>query len=437
MNVLAAVVPLAVALAQAQATPQARVVTLDEAVRAARAHQPQLRQARAQTAAAGARAREAKAGLLPQVSAQAGYQRTTANFLSRPGSVPGGTVRAGGGGSFDTFNYFSSSVTANQLLYDFGQTSGRSDAAEASAEATQQSERASELQVVLNARAAYFDARANRALVDVARETLQNLQRHLDQIKGFVEAGTHPEIDLAQARSDLANARVQLISAENGYLVSKATLNQAMGVEGPLDYEVAAEELTPVDGEDKPIEPLLDEAIGARPEIASLRDQVRAQQLTVRAIEGGYGPALGATLGFAQGGTSLDQLGWNLSAGLTLTWQIYQGGLTTAQVREGEANEAQAVAQLDTARQQLRVEVEQARLQVLAARASLGAAQDALVNARDRLRLAEGRYETGVGSSIELGDSQVALTQAQVQSVQAVQKLSTARAQLLKALGRF
>jgi len=59
-----------------------------------------------------------------------------------------------------------------------------------------------------------------------------------------------------------------------------------------------------------------------------------------------------------------------------------------------------------------------------------------LTNARERLRLAEERYTLGVGSAIELGDAQVALALAAAQAVQADDKLSTARAQLLRALGR-
>jgi outer membrane protein len=412
-----------------------QVVTLEQALENARAHQPQLRQARAVTDAAEARAREAKASLLPQLSASAAYQRTTANFTARPGSVPGtpGTSRSS---TFDNFNYFNDSLTLSQLLYDFGQSTGRYDAAQAQAQAQADSERAARLLTELSVRSAFFDTRANKSLVQVAREALTNQEAHLAQIEGFVQVGTRPDIDLAQARSDTANAQVQLISAENTYDISRATLNQAMGIEGPLDYEVADQALLPVYGEGQPTGPLLDEAIKARPEIASLMQQVRAQQLTVRSIEGAYGPTLAASAGATQGGISVDHLSWNLSAGLTLTWQLYQGGFTQAQVHEAEANVAQIAAQLDLVRQQLRVEVEQARLSVRAALATLGAAKDALVNARERLRLAEARYETGIGSIIELGDAQVALTTAAVQAVQADQRLSTARAQLLKALGR-
>ena len=50
-------------------------LTLDEALRLARANHPQLHAARAQTEASSARVAEAKAPLLPQVSGSASYQR--------------------------------------------------------------------------------------------------------------------------------------------------------------------------------------------------------------------------------------------------------------------------------------------------------------------------------------------------------------------------
>lgn len=407
----------------------AQVVTLDEAVQSAREHQGQLRQARASTQAAEARSRQSLAPLLPQLSATAGYQRSTAHGIERPGFV---TVTDQPG----TFNSFSDSVNLSQLIFDFGSQPNRWRAAKAQADAQAANERATALSVDFNVRAAYFDARANRALLQVARDNLANLQKHLLQTEGFVQAGTHAEIDLVQARTDTANARVSVINADNAYQTSKLNLNAAMGVQGSTDYEIADTTLETVPGEDAALDALLEEANRARPEVQSLEDQIRAQQLTVRSIQGQYGPSLAATLGLTQGGPALDRLGWNAAAGLSLTWNIFQGGLTKAQVNEAEANVLAAVAQLDLQRQQIRSDVDGARLAVRAAKESIGASQEALVNARERLRLAEQRFEVGVGSAIELGDAQLALTQASAQVVQADDRLATARAQLLRALGR-
>ena len=115
---------------------------------------------------------------------------------------------------------------------------------------------------------------------------------------------------------------------------------------------------------------------------------------------------------------------------------LFQGWLTKAQVREAEWNLQGLQAQVDELRLQVRLDVEQSRLGVKAAKAALEASQEVLVNAKERLRLAEGRYETGVGSIIELGDAQVALTSAAQQTVQAEFRLASARAQLQRAIGR-
>jgi outer membrane protein len=414
----------------------AQVLTLDQAVQIAERQAPQLRQSASQTEAARARALQARAPLLPQVNGSASYQRATGNYASRPGALPNSQGFQVPSPSFDTFNYFSFGLQATLLLYDFGQTTGKWHAAEASAEAQKETAQATRLQVILSVRTAYFNARAQKALVGVAREQLVNQERHLSQIEGFVKVGTRPEIDLAQARTDRANARVQLIGAENASTVARALLNQAMGVEGTTDYEVADEALPAVPGEDQPPEAHMAEALRARPEFLSLEQQIRSQEMTLRSIRGSRWPSIGVSTGFTDAGSQIDNLAWNWSATASLSWPLYQGGLTKAQVSEASATLAGLAAQRDLVRQQVRVEVEQARLGVRAAKAGLGAADEALENARVRLQLAEGRYQTGVGNVIELGDAQVALTNAAAQKVQSEYNLATARSQLLKALGR-
>jgi len=416
-------------------TAAARILTLDEAVQTARAQQPQLRQAHASTDAARALADEARAPLLPQIAATAGYERGTANFIPQPGSSAT-SVATAGSTSARTYNFFSSGITVYQLLYDFGQTSQRWRSQQASAQATAELELSTAQQLDLTVRATFFGARANKALVAVAEETVANLQRHLEQTQAFVKAGTRPDIDLFQARSDLATAQVQLINARNNYSQSRAQLNQAMGVEGPIDFDVADQSLGPTAGEDAPAERLLTEALKARPEMASLADQVRAQQLNLSSVRGQYGPSIAAVAGVAAGGAEVDRQSWNAQVGISLTWYLYQGGYTNAAAREGEARIRNLQAQFDSQRQQIRLQVEQVRLALEAAKGSQVSAREAATNARARLASAEGRYRTGIGNIIELSDAQVAMTAAASQVVSADFQLATARAQLIQALGR-
>jgi outer membrane protein len=273
-------------------------------------------------------------------------------------------------------------------------------------------------------------------MVGVARDTLANQERHLGQVKGFVAAGTHPEIDLTQARADRATAQLQLINAEGTYAVARATLVQATGVERSIDYDLSDEEFPPVEGEDGVVETLVDEAKSSRPEMVNLRLTLKSQELTLRSAHDMIWPALAASGTVNDRGPYLDRTNWNFTGVISLSIPLIQGGAINAQIRQAEGQLVQSKAQVDTQRLQVRLDVEQARLAIRGAKAAITAAEDALSNSRDRLRLAEGRYAAGVGNMIELGDAQVALTTAAAQRVQAQYQLYTARAQLIKALGR-
>jgi outer membrane protein len=270
----------------------------------------------------------------------------------------------------------------------------------------------------------------------VAQETLDNETKHLEQIRGYVDVGSRPHIDLVSEQANYATARVKLIQAQNGYATGRVLVEQAIGVTDLGSWEVAQESLPPVQGEASAPEALLAEALQARPDIATLQRQLDAQKLTTSALQGAYGPSLSLTGAYSQVGPATNDLSSNWNYQLVLSWPFFQGGLTRGQVRESRANEVQLVAQIEQQRQQVRVDVEQARLGVVAAIATLDAARDASEAARERLTLAEGRYETGVGNVIELSDAQLQLTTALGQQVQSEFQLAVARSQLLRALGR-
>jgi len=362
------------------------------------------------------------------------YQRATNNFAPSAGGMSIGMSAPPS--SFDTFNFFKNSLGVSQLIYDFGQTWQKRKAAQASAEAQGDAERATQLTTDLTIRSAFYTARATRDAVGVAKETLANQNKHVEQIQAFTEVGTRPEIDLLQAKTDQANAEVALINAQNDYATARASLNQAMGVEAPAGYEVVGAASPLLAGEDTPLEALVDEALRSRPDVAAKIAQLRAQELTIKAVTGRYGPVLAASTGVTYNGRNLDGLVWNWSGGFSLAWPIFEGGLLRATVRENEAQAAALRADVDIARQQARVEVDQARLTIVAGKAAIGAAERSLANAKARLNLAELRYRTGVGNGIELSDAQLAATNAGFQLLQATLKLDTARAQLQKALGR-
>lgn len=452
-NVLAASCASICAYAQADSTPQSpspsvaanpagRVLGLAELERIALAQQPQILLAQAQTRIAEGGAEIARSPLLPQVTGIAQYTRETGNYAPRPGAVPtvnqnGMTVVVTPSTSLtQSYDYWSFGLTGTQLIYDFGQTYDKYRAARETEDAQSATEKATRFVVLSSVRAAYFTARSNKDLIDVSRENLADQQKHLTQVEGFVQVGTQPPIALAQQKSAVATAQVQFVTAQNNYEISKAQLNQAAGVRGGTDYDLGDENVPPIPGEDEPLDTLLSEALKERPEMASYAKQRQADEDSIAAAKGSFGPAFSAAAGLTAAGTALSGLVPNWNAGLILSWPVFQGGLSVGEVHQAQAVLASASAMEDSEVLQIQVQVDTARLAVRGAKASLGAAEDALTNAREQLRLAEQRYSTGVGSIIELNDAQVARTSSAAQLVQARYAVASARAQLLAALGR-
>jgi outer membrane protein len=423
----------------------ARTITLSEAEQAAESQKPEVRIARANVDAGAARTEQARAPLLPQVKLDGLYERTTGNREVKPGRIRGTA------NSTTTYNWFEGQASVSQLIWDFGHSLNRWKAADAQAVALGDTEKATRLQALYDVRSAYFKARAQRALALVAQQTLTNQERHYTQISGFVTAGTRPEIDLAQARADRANAQVQLISATDAYAIARASLLRAMGTTGDIDFEVGDEGFPAQAGEGNPIEGLVDEAIQARPELAALDAQVHGQELARKAARDGYFPALSLIAGASDAGISIKQstildnfgqvqpyggMAWNVFGGVKLSWTVFDGLLIHGQVKEADANLAALRAQRDLQVQQIWLAVHQAVNTVRAALAARIAADDALAGARERQRLAEGRYNSGAGSVIELGDAELGAANAAAQRVGAEYALATARAALALALGR-
>lgn len=416
----------------ARAEEKGGTLTLEKAQEIARTQHPSILRARADTGASEARARQTRAGLLPQVTG-----RLSAQHSSHAGTLTGLTDPTAGTTSATlSANQYLASATLSQLVWDFGRTTGSWESSRAAAAAQEATARATELGVLMDVSDAFFNAQAQRELLRVAQETVKNQQRHLTQVEAFIEVGNRPAIDRAQAATDFANARVQLIQAENAYALAKVTLGRAMGLDSPPTEEVASQKVGPLTGEDGELEPLASEALATRPELVSLSKQMESEKASRSAARGGYLPSIGVALTGTGSGREPNALRGGWTAAATLFWPLFDGLRTPAAVDESNYRLRSLEAAVTSEKQQIRFEVEQARLGVRAAKATLDASSDAESNARQRLRLAEGRYETGVGNILELSDAQLALTQASAQLIQAEFQLASERTKLGFLMGR-
>ncbi len=209
-----------------------------------------------------------------------------------------------------------------------------------------------------------------------------------------------------------------------------------MGVTGSTDFDIAHTQLGAVAGENASTSALYNEATKNRPELAAAKADIEAQQLTLAATKKNNHPALRFGTDVSVGGVDANRPTWTATAGIALSFNLFDGGANAAKVRADHATLTALKAQKAGLDQQTWLAVEQSRLAVRSAKAELAAANEGHAAAKDLLKLAEGRYAQNAGNAIELSDAQLEVTNAANRKVQAEFKLQVARAQLLRTLGR-
>jgi outer membrane protein TolC len=162
---------------------------------------------------------------------------------------------------------------------------------------------------------------------------------------------------------------------------------------------------------------------------------VAAAEAALRQARADHAPRVTGAAGYGYGGedTPLKQ---NYSLALLLNVPVFNGYLTTEQVREEQARLLSAKYGLDALSRQVRLQVEQTALilrdswdQIDVRRSQVGAA-------RENLQLATGRYEAGAGDIIEMTDAQLQADQAETALVEAFFDYNAAVATLRRAIGQ-
>jgi outer membrane protein len=163
---------------------------------------------------------------------------------------------------------------------------------------------------------------------------------------------------------------------------------------------------------------------------------VSASQYALKSADRALWPSIHANAGVTGAGADALDPAWTTAAGVTLSWTLFDGLSSQAASQAARARVEQTRAQLDERGQQVWQELDTALSDVASGRAQLPAAEEGVAAATDLLGLAEARYREGVGSSLELADAQLALSNAQAQRIQVKYDLASARARLLSAVGQ-
>lgn len=397
-------------------------LTLKEALQTALKYHPSLRSAEASVNATHAQLTQARSNFFPELSFTAGGSHIDGYFVFNP-SFPARKQ------AYDSYN---AAFQVQQIILDFSKTFTRVSAGKYNLESVRFDYQSIRQAVAVNVQITYFQLIENQSLVLVNEQTVKQAESHLKQAQGFHSVGKSPQFDVIRAEVDVANANVALISARNMLDVVRLQLQNAMGISVPQTF-------TAVDSFSvEPVTFTLDSAIliasGQRPELRSAQAHIHSNHALVNVARSQHLPTLLASGSYAWNGFDFPlQSRW--SAGLTLSFPIFQGFNIVAQVQQMQAEEEAAMAAYDALSQQVTLEVQENYLKMNEAQERILATQKLLEQARENLRLAEARYNSGIGSAIEITDARTVMCSASINNIQAMYDYNSSLIYLKKAMG--
>lgn len=393
-----------------QEASQASTLTLEECLRLAFEHHPDIVSSGWQVRRSEARVEEAKSSLRPNLEA--------------------GSTLLNTGGS----NRVSSSVSVKQLLTDGGKSRATVAGASHDFAATLKDAERTWQERVYAVKEAFFSLLRAREDAAVAAETASLYETQLDQARAFYRAGSKARIDVTTAEVNLSQARLDLARAESSVSVAVATLENEIGTGLPdrkARLETPKEKLLPPPA----LETAIGEALGSRPDVLAGEERILSARQGLKATAKGMSPSLYLTGGYeiTQNVSNFEDE-WN--AVLSLSIPLYDGGATAARTEASRADLEIGRSDQEKLKQQVRLEVETAILELRTASVQVETAEVALRQARENLDLARGRYRVGVGTSLEVTDAGEKYSSARKSLVQARYDLQVAATALEKALGR-
>lgn len=413
-----AVAALACGLAAAQEAPAPTPVwSLEECIRAALTHDPDIASSEAAISAALASRRITRSEQDPQLSLDASVG------LGSRTRTSGSAVTVG------------TASSALALEWTFWRT-GRSAAfhqSDAEVDVALRDHDALLQSVVEEVATRYYARLASEELIGVAREGVISAEAHLHDVQRRIDVGKAAEVDLFPARSDLAQARLDLIDAQSSARSAQAQLRNSLGLDFHNEFTLAQPEEDP-----QRALPSLEDAIAlareARPDLSASASSVQARVWALDAARKARRPS--ATLGSTAAWDPLSSPAssrWAITA--RVTWPIFDGHASRAAEDRAGASLRQAEASERRVGLSVELEVEEALIELGRARERMVAAEEAATSARKQWEAATARYRREVGIPLEVTDARKAYTQAAAELVRARFDEKAATVTLQRAMG--
>jgi outer membrane protein TolC len=374
----------------------------------------------------------------------ANYENSKAGYLpkvSAVGEVAKYDIKGSNSNQVED-NVTGFSLSANQLIYDFGKTSNIIDSAKEDYLASNFETVKNISFTVLKIKEAYYNILSSFQQINLAKESIKIDELHLVQAEKYYKAGVRTLIDVTDAQLKLSNSKLELIQAQYNLKNAQTKLISILGIDETQKIDIKnAQEITSLakslEITNLQLENLLSKGYENRPELKMFEKQINAQNLKLKSNRAEYYPRVDFDATYSDKDSdkiaSVDIR--QATAGVYLKWDLYTGDSTQANIKSSLASLNSLKQQLTQEKLQIKEDITNAYFKLKESEESINIALLTVDLSTVKLDLANKRYQAGLNDLVELNESKLQYTQAKSKLINTYYSYLSSKANLDYAVG--
>ena len=430
---------LALSIDQAIAAPAS--YSLEQAIDAALANNPELNIMQARIEQANAQLGESLSSFYPQIKTSLSYQHSNnpAQAFAMIIAQRRLDMQSGNFNNPGFVDDYRPQISASYSLFRGGQDYYNSQAAELNSEAAELEKSAARNRLVNHVTAAYYGELAAMDANTISQRTIESVQSQLHQTQLGYDAGTVLKSDLLSLQVQLAEAEDAHIHAANAIELAQNMLKTLLGLDANDSFAINPAANKSLPQSPASFEQLLNQALAQHPELKAAEKRVAIAEQQLAAAKAAHLPKADAFVSYGSDSKDLtyNSNRDNLTAGVMVEMEVFSGFATQEKINKAEH---QLTAAKESARQnrlQIENDLKAAQLKLQEALHRAEVSNSAGQAAEEALRLVNQQRQAGVVTVSRYLETQVALEKALSRQVSARFDALRAEAALKQAIGTW
>lgn len=339
--------------------------------------------------------------------------------------------------SFSLANNFEASVSVTQILFNSAVFRGIG-ASKIYSDLSREAYKSTISSTVLKVKKAFYGAVVTYKFYEITKQSFDNAQQNLKNVRALNAEGLVSEFDLLQAEVRVENIRPALQQIENQYKTTIDGLKIILGIDQSEKIEVSGDLVynnLSIPEENS----LINEAKNNNYDLATLKLKEEVDDAFIDLDRSDYWPTIAAfgSYSYNGAGDQFDFMTYRSGiVGLNFSINLFKGNQTKYRVQQAKIEAIKTNEQIQQLEHFISQQVVQMTMELKRVQSNIEAQDRNITLAQKAYDIATIRYKEGTGNQLEVENADIALSQARTNKLQSVYDYMISVAELDKLLGR-